>query len=199
MESHSHRFRNNFSNDSQKKENDMELDLFDHNYNFCKEDEEYYLNKIFSFSDEQNENEKENFFPFPFSFWDFEEEKKNKVNNKENEKDNQKKYFSMEISDDNDKYSFQNEDNGKNQINIISSDIKIHNNKGEEIMEKISNYISNYQEILRNQTAVKSPSHFDIERNVKLAENTLPGSIISLMKKEGHPIDINYIYEKIIR
>ena len=197
MESHSHHFRKNFSNDSQKKENEMELDLFDHNYNFCKEDEEYYLNKIFSFSDEQNENEKENFFPFPFSFWDFEEEKKNKVNNKENEKDNQKKYFSMEISDDNDKSSFQNEDNGKNQINIISSDIKIHNNKGEEIMEKISNYISNYQEILRNQTAVKSPSHFDIERNVKLAENTLPGSIISLMKKEGHPIDINYIYEKI--
>lgn len=103
----------------------------------------------------------------------------------------------MEISDDNDIFSFQNEDNGKNQINIISSNIKIHNNKGEEIMEKISNYISNYQEILSNQTAVKSQSHFDIERNVKLVEKTLPGSIISLMKKEGHPIDIDYIYEKI--
>ena len=77
----------------------------------------------------------------------------------------------MEIRDDNYKFSFQNEDNGKNQINIISSNIKIHNNKGEEIMEKISNYISNYQEILSNQTAVKSQSHFDIERNVKLAEN----------------------------
>lgn len=52
MESHSHHFRKNFSNDHQKKENDMELDLFDHNYNFYKDDEEYYLNKIFSFIDE---------------------------------------------------------------------------------------------------------------------------------------------------
>ena len=193
MESHSHHFRKNFSNDNQKKENDMELDLFDHYYNFYKEDDEYYLNKIFSFIDEQNEDEKENFFPFLFSFWDFEEEQKKKVYNKENEKN----IFSMEIRDDNDKFSFQNEANGKNQINIISSNIKIHNNKGEEIMEKISNYISNYQEILHNQTAVKSQSHFDIERNVKLAEKTLPGSIISLLKKEGDPIDIDYIYEKI--
>ena len=64
-------------------------------------------------------------------------------------------------------------------------------------MEKISNYISNYQEILRNQTAVKSLNHFDLDNNIKLAENTLPGSIISLMKKEGHPISVNYIYEKI--
>ena len=38
---------------------------------------------------------------------------------------------------------------------------------------------------------------FDLESNIKLAENTLPGSIISLMKKEGHPLNISFICEKI--
>ena len=200
MEScHNIHFRKNSSNDSQKKENEMELDLFDNNYNFYKEDDEYYLNKMFSFSDETNENEKEILFPFPFPFCDFEEEQKNKFFDNVNKNGNQDHDFKMGISNDNkkDMLFIENEEKGKNKINIISSNNNIHNNKGEEIMEKISNYISNYQEILRNQTAVKSPSHFDIERNVKLAENTLPGSIISLMKKEGHPIGINYIYEKI--
>ena len=69
--------------------------------------------------------------------------------------------------------------------------------KGEEVMEKISNYISNYQDIILNQAAVKSQNHFDLDSNIKLAENTLPGSIISLMKKEGHPLNINYICEHI--
>ena len=200
MEScHNIHFRKNSSNDSQKKENEMELDLFDNNYNFYKEDDEYYLNKMFSFSDETNENEKEILFPFPFPFCDFEEEQKNKFFDNVNKNGNQDHDFKIGISNDNknDMLFIENEEKGKNKINIISSNNNIHNNKGEEIMEKISNYISNYQEILRNQTAVKSPSHFDIERNVKLAENTLPGSIISLMKKEGHPIGINYIYEKI--
>ena len=73
-----------------------------------------------------------------------------------------------------------------NYSNTISNLSKNNNNissmtkdKGEEVMEKISNYISNYQEIIINQTAVKSQNHFDLESNVKLAENTLPGSIIS--------------------
>ena len=91
-----------------------------------------------------------------------------------------------------------------NYSNTISNLSKNNNNissmtkdKGEEVMEKISNYISNYQEIIINQTAVKSQNHFDLESNVKLAENTLPGSIISLMKKEGHPLSISFIREKI--
>ena len=197
MEScHFNHFRKNSSNERQKKEKDMEIDFLDNNYNYYHEDDDYYLNKIFSFNNDiQNEDEKEQIFPFPFPLFDFEDDKKN-IYNKNNNSLN--KDIKMEISNesDNDISNIDN-NNGKNKINIISSNNNINNNKGEEIMEKISNYISNYQEILLNQTAVQSPNHFDLDRNIKLAENTLPGSIISLMKKEGHPICVNYIYEKI--
>ena len=195
MEScHFNHFRKNSSNERQKKEKDMEIDFLDNNYNYYHEDDDYYLNKIFSFNNDiQNEDEKEQIFPFPFPLFDFEDDKKNIYNNNNNSLN---KDIKMEISNDNDISNIEN-NNGKNKINIISSNNNINNNKGEEIMEKISNYISNYQEILLNQTAVQSPNHFDLDRNIKLAENTLPGSIISLMKKEGHPICVNYIYEKI--
>ena len=200
MEScHFNHFRKNSSDENNKKEKEMELDFFDNNYNFYHEDDDYYLNKIFSFNDDiQNEDEKEQLFPFPFQFCDFEDDKKIYLY-QNNNLNNLNKDIKMEMSNDNenDILNIENKNIGKNQINIISSNNNINNNKGEEIMEKISNYISNYQEILRNQTAVKSPSHFDLDRNIKLAENTLPGSIISLMKKEGHPISVNYIYEKI--
>ena len=197
MEScHFNHFRKNSSNERLKKEKDMELDFLDNNYNYYHEDDDYYLNKIFSFNNDiQNEDEKEQIFPFPFPLFDFEDDKKNIYNNNNNSLN---KDIKMEISNDNDNdISSIDNNNGKNKINIISSNNNINNNKGEEIMEKISNYISNYQEILLNQTAVQSPNHFDLDRNIKLAENTLPGSIISLMKKEGHPICVNYIYEKI--
>ena len=187
MESHHfNHFRKNSSNDNQKKEKEMELDYFENNYNFYQKDDDYYIKSIFSYNDEQNEDNKEQLFPFPFPFCDFEEDKKNN--------DNLNNEINMEISNDKENDLL---NNNNNQINIISSNKKISNNKGEEIMEKISNYISNYQGILNNQTAVKSPNHFDLDSNIKLAENTLPGSIISLMKKEGHPISINYIFEKI--
>ena len=183
MESHHNHFRKNSSNDSQKKEKEMEIDFFDNNINFYQDDNEYYLNKIFSFNDDEEEDPKEQEFLFPFPVYDFEEDNKNKND-------------SMQISDNNEILNINNDKNN-NQINIISTNNKINNNKGEEIMEKISNYISNYQGLLNNQTAVKSPNHFDLDSNIKLAENTLPGSIISLMKNEGHPISINFIYEKI--
>ena len=183
MESHHNHFRKNSSNDSQKKEKEMEIDFFDNNINFYQDDNEYYLNKIFSFNEDEEEDPKEQDFLFPFPVYDFEEDNKNKDD-------------SMQISDNNEILNINNDKNN-NQINIISTNNKINNNKGEEIMEKISNYISNYQGLLNNQTAVKSPNHFDLDSNIKLAENTLPGSIISLMKNEGHPISINFIYEKI--
>ena len=183
MESHHNHFRKNSSNDSQKKEKEMEIDFFDNNINFYQDDNEYYLNKIFSFNEDEEEDPKEQDFLFPFPVYDFEEDNKNKDD-------------SMQISDNNEILNINNDKNN-NQINIISTNNKINNNKGEEIMEKISNYISNYQGLLNNQTAVKSPNHFDLDSNIKLAENTLPGSIISLMKNEGHPISISFIYEKI--
>ena len=193
MESlHNNHFRKNSSNNnSQKKEKEMELDFLDNNYNFYQEENEFYLNRMFSFDEEQNEDNKDQIYPFPFPFFDFE----NNIYNENNSNDN--KDNKMEISNEknNDIINIDNSD--KNQINTISSNNINNNNKGEVIMEKISNYISNYQEIIKNQTAVKSPSHFDFDSNIKLAENTLPGNIISLMKKEGHPISVNYIFEKI--
>ena len=83
-------------------------------------------------------------------------------------------------------------------INMISSNSNNNSiNKGEEIIEKISNYISNYQDLIQNQAATKSPNHFDLDSNIKLTENTLVGSIISLMKNNGHPVSIDFIYNKI--
>ena len=216
-------FKMNLSNNSSP-ENDKKINLnfpnTNNNYNFYQEDDEYYLNRLFSFSDEEKEDEK--VFPFPSPFCDIEEDIKieNSYNLNSSDKD-----IKMDISNDQENSSDNNNtinnninnipNTNNNQINnnnIIISNISesdsipnfpktikptMTKDKGEEVMEKISNYITNYQEIIINQTAVKSQNHFDLDSNVKLAENTLPGSIISLMKKEGHPLSINYIYERI--
>ena len=216
-------FKMDISNNSSP-ENDKKLNLNFPNYNtnikLYPEDDEYYLNRLFSFSDEEKE-EDEKYFPFPFPFYDIEEDikKENSKNIQENDKD-----IKMDISNEqenssdnninkmNDCEKIQNTNNEINTNNIIIPNNSNYNSisnfnknsisnmtkdKGEEVMEKISNYISNYQEIILNQTAVKSQNHFDLESNIKLAENTLPGSIISLMKKEGHPLSISYISERI--
>ena len=211
------------NNSSPENDNKFNLNLkkTNNNYGFYQEDDEYYLNRLFSFSDEEKEDEK--VFPFPFPFCDIGEDIK--IENSYNLNSNDK-CIKMDISNDQ-----ENSSDNNNTINKINNNQKIINNqinnnniiitniqdsdsnskisknkniiqnmtkdKGEEVMEKISNYITNYQEIIINQTAVKSQNHFDLDSNVKLAENTLPGSIISLMKKEGHPLNINYIYEKI--
>ena len=205
-------FQMNISKDSSP-ENDKKLNFNfsnpSNNYQFYQEDDEYYLNRLFSFSDEEKEEEK--FFPFPFPFFDLEEDKKIE---KSNESLSSDKDIKMDISNEQENNEYNKNDiNNQNKINNIiipntsnlnSISIMTKNNisnmtkdKGEEVMEKISNYISNYQDIILNQAAVKSQNHFDLDSNIKLAENTLPGSIISLMKKEGHPLNINYICEHI--
>ena len=186
MELNNHFNFGNNSNNYNKIGKGMEIEFFDNHYKFYQEDDEYYLNKMFSFNDDQNEDEKEQIYTFPFPFCDYEEDKKNNYYNNDN-----LKLLNVNAVEENDIFKIGNDINS-----IISNNIK-NNNKGEVIMEKISNYISNYEEILHNQTAVKSPNHFDFDKNIKLAENTLPGSIISLMKKEGRPINVDYIYEKI--
>ena len=203
-------FKMNISNNSSP-ENDKKINFIfsnsNNNYQNYQEDDEYYLNRLFSFSDEEKEEEK--FFPFPFPVFDLEEDKKIENSNisLSNDKD-----VKMDIS--NEQESNDNKNNiDKNKIsniiipnnsNLNSISVSTQKNisnmtkdKGEEVMEKISNYISNYQDILLNQAAAKSQNHFDLDSNIKLAENTLPGSIISLMKKEGHPLNINYICEHI--
>jgi len=203
-------FKMNISNNSSP-ENDKKINFnFSNspntNYKFPQEDDEYYLNRLFSFSDEEKEDEK--IFPFPFPFCDFDEDKKIDNSHDISINDNSIK---MDISKEQDMLENNlNDINNieqinQNEINISISDSQLTKNnklnsikdKGEEVMEKISNYISNYQEIIINQTAVKSQNHFDLDANIKLAENTLPGSIISLMKKEGIPLSINYISSKI--
>ena len=71
-------FKMNISNNSSP-ENDKKINFnFSNspntNYKFPQEDDEYYLNRLFSFSDEEKEDEK--IFPFPFPFCDFDEDKK---------------------------------------------------------------------------------------------------------------------------
>ena len=186
-------FKMNISNNSSP-ENDKKFNLnfsnSNNNYENYQEDDKYYLNRLFSFSDEEKEEEK--LFPFPFPFYDLDEDKK--IENSFDSNKNNDKEVKMDIS--NEKIIITNNSNSISNThpNNKSSMTK---DKGEEVMEKISNYITNYQEIILNQTAVKSQNHFDLDSNVKLAENTLPGSIISLMKKEGHPLSINYISERI--
>ena len=219
-------FKMNLSKNSSP-ENDKKINLnfpiTNNNYNFYQEDDQYYLNRLFSYSDEEKECEK--IFPFPSPFCDIEDEDIKiedaynfNLNAKEIKMDISNEQDNNIINNNNDINKIQNSsinqinDNSDNIIisnipnysNTISNLSKNNNNissmtkdKGEEVMEKISNYISNYQEIIINQTAVKSQNHFDLESNVKLAENTLPGSIISLMKKEGHPLSISFIREKI--
>ena len=68
----------------------------------------------------------------------------------------------------------------------------------EKIIEKISTYLSNYNNFINQESATQSRNNdFDLNSNIKLAENTLPGSIISLMKKIGKPISKEVIYEHI--
>ena len=80
--------------------------------------------------------------------------------------------------------------NNKNDL----TDIK----ENENIIEKISTYISNYNNFISLESANLSiNNNFDLNSNIQLAENTLPGSIISLMKKIGKPISKEIIYNHI--
>lgn len=163
---------------------------------FQSNEDNYNIQKLFPFfcsddEDEKNEKNDNKIFNemFPFSLYDESDEDKFCNNPHDNNINNF--ISSIKINDSDNEISMNNKENN---INILSQS---YNKKGEEIIEKISSYISNYQDIIRNQSAVKSPNHFNLDSNIKLAENTLPGSIISLMKKAGHPLSEEYIYNNI--
>lgn len=65
----------------------------------------------------------------------------------------------------------------------------------DNMLDKLTYSIDNYNSILRNEFFSKFPSK--IEENLKLAENTLPGNIIKLMIDEEGPIDIEKLYENL--
>ena len=99
---------------------------------------------------------------------------------------------SMHLTELNDEIStskFNSIDNKNDLSNIEEKEI---------IIEKISTYITNYNNFINQESATQSRNNdFDLNSNIKLAENTLPGSIISLMKKIGKPISKEVIYEHI--
>ena len=181
---------NKYLNNSPMKEinNDQEEDkdfLFLNEFNY--EPEDFDMNSLFPFFRTEKEDIKYEDVIFPYMRLNEEpEDDFKKLNN------NHPNNFLLDSSNKN----IDNHENN-NSINMISSNSNNNINKGEEIIEKISNYISNYQDLIQNQAATKSPNHFDLDSNIKLAENTLVGSIISLMKNIGHPISKDFIYNKI--
>jgi hypothetical protein len=98
---------------------------------------------------------------------------------------------SMHLTDFNEEISSLK--NNANDNNNLNNNIK----ESEKIIEKISDCISNYNNFICQETATQSSKNFDLNSNIKLAENTLPGSIISLMKKMGKPISKEIIFEHI--
>ena len=180
---------NKYLNNSPMKEinNDQEEDkdfLFLKEFNY--EPEDFDINYLFPFFKPEKEDNKYEDVIFPYMRLNEDpEDDFLKLNNHHNN-------FLSDSSN-------QNIDNSKNfnSINMISSNTNNNINKGEGIIEKISNYISNYQDLIQNQAATKNPNHFDLDSNIKLTENTLVGSIISLMKNIGHSISKDFIYNKI--
>ena len=92
-----------------------------------------------------------------------------------------------------------NDEKLTSKFNSINNKTDLTNIKeNENIIEKISTYISNYNNFINQESATLSTNNnFDLNSNIKLAENTLPGSIISLMKKIGKPISKEIIYNHI--
>ena len=92
-----------------------------------------------------------------------------------------------------------NDEKLTSKFNSINNKTDLTNIKeNENIIEKISTYISNYNNFINQDSATLSTNNnFDLNSNIQLAENTLPGSIISLMKKIGKPISKEIIYNHI--
>lgn len=80
------------------------------------------------------------------------------------------------------------------EISPFSDKLTI-NESNETVFEKLSNFIDNNSILLTNEPATQSQSNID--SNLKLAENTLPGSILSLMKRMNIPLSEEIIYQHI--
>jgi len=108
-------FKMNLSNNSSPENNkkiNFNFPNSNNNYQFYPEDDEYYLNRLFSFSDEEKEDEK--IFPFPIPFCDIEEDKKVDNSNDINLCDKEVK---MDISNEQENISDNNKNNEKNNNN----------------------------------------------------------------------------------
>ena len=85
-----------------------------------------------------------------------------------------------------------NNNNSINSINFLSSN----QSTDEFLLNKISNIFTNYNFFLENFPYKNINNNYK-NLNIPLIANTLPGSIIILMKKNNKPLSIDFIYNNL--
>jgi hypothetical protein len=175
-------------------EEDIEMNFFN-SYNI--EDENESINKIFPFKIDEKYTDV--IFPSMRLTEDIPHEEENNNNKLNNNINN----ISFECNKNNINFIDNNNNNINNNCiennNNINSFISLSSNQStdEFLLNKISNIFSNYNHFLENYP-YKNINHNNLNLNFPLIENTLPGSIIILMKKNNKPLSIEYIYNNLI-
>ena len=170
-------------------EDDIEMSFFN-SYNI--EDENECINKIFPFKIEEKYTDV--IFPSMRLTEDITYNKES-INNKSNNNINNNINFKCNINDININNNNNNNisiNNSINSINCLSSN----QSTDEFLLNKISNIFTNYNFFLEN-FPYKDINNNYINLNLPLIVNTLPGSIIILMKKYNKPLSIDFIYNNL--
>ena len=170
-------------------EEDIEMSFFN-SYNI--EDENECINKIFPFKIEEKYTDV--IFPSMRLTEDITYNKES-INNKSNNNINNNINFKCNINDININNNNNNNisiNNSINSINCLSSN----QSTDEFLLNKISNIFTNYNFFLENFPYKNINNNYK-NLNIPLIVNTLPGSIIILMKKNNKPLSIDFIYNNL--
>ena len=170
-------------------EDDIEMSFFN-SYNI--EDENECINKIFPFKIEEKYTDV--IFPSMRLTEDITYNKES-INNKSNNNINNNINFKCNINDININNNNNNNisiNNSINSINCLSSN----QSTDEFLLNKISNIFTNYNFFLENFPYKNINNNYK-NLNLPLIANTLPGSIIILMKKNNKPLSIDFIYNNL--
>ena len=191
-------------------------------YNFLKhhpplnslnDENDLFINSLFFVNNCQINNDYPNEFNYYPQFPDFDDQKDKYLSDLFNDS-SANQFLSSEDSETHKlkgeislKNSIEIEEEGnsnigkiQDEINSINSTIKSKHKDEDEnekiIKEKLDGFISSYNNFLTAQVCKKSSNKIfnDLDENLKIAEKTLPGWIISLMKKENKPITEQFIY-----
>jgi hypothetical protein len=168
-------------------EDDIEMSFFN-SYNI---EDENGINEIFPFN--LDEKYTDVIFPSMRLTEDINYNKNN--NNISNNNINNNINFKCNINDININNNNDNNisiNNSINSINCLSSN----QSTDEFLLNKISNIFTNYNFFLEN-FPYKDINNNYINLNLPLIVNTLPGSIIILMKKYNKPLSIDFIYNNL--
>jgi len=169
-------------------EEDIEMNFFN-SYNIGDENES--INNIFPFKIEE-EKYTDVIFPSMRLTEDITYNKENNNNNSNNNINNNIN-FNNNVNDVNDNNNNNiSINNSINSINFLSSN----QSTDEFLLNKISNIFTNYNFFLEN-FPYKNINNNYINLNLPLIVNTLPGSIIILMKKNNKPLSIDFIYNNL--